>query len=237
MSKTMTTKKTEADPTTQDDKDVEELLNAVDETDPQADPEEVAEAEAKKPSEKAERDLKVAAVIPMHQVPGINAKRGRGRPKKIKKQPTPDDLVYHAAMQEAQTEYVDQDPLVEAAHNRKGSAETLYLLKERLTRLAATLEFRRIEDEKYGGESSPQIISRQAAVLKEVAQIELKIKEMDVQLLDPYSEPVQKLMGLFIEKIKVAARDALSQEHFDILFNRLENALENWEEEAENLLR
>lgn len=188
-------------------------------------------------SKKTAMDLKVAAVIPMHQVPGIEAKRGRGRPKKIQKKPTPDDLTYHAMMQEAQTEYVDGDALVEASAQRKGTTETLYLLKERLSRLAATLEFRRIEDEKYGGTNSPQIISRTAAVLRDVAQIELRIREMDAQLLDPRSEPIQKLMNLFIEKIQTIASESLPKEHFDILFNQLEVGLEGWEEEAENLFR
>ena len=226
-------------PKTETEKAVEELLDAVtgaddtDDTDPIQDPvAEVAEA-----STKAQRDLKVAAVIPLHEVPGVAAKRGRGRPRKIKRQPTPDDLVYHAAMQRAQTEYVSKDDLVDAAVHRRGPAETLHLLKERLTRLAATLEFRRIEDEKYGGENSPQIISRQAAVLKELSQIELKIKEMDVQMLDPYSEPIQKLMGMFIEKIKNVAQETLPQKHFDVMFNRLEVEFEGWEEEADNLLR
>lgn len=213
------------------EEEVQEMLDAVDDTDPVETPE-----EAPTPK-KSEMDLKVAAVVPIHQVPGVQAKRGRGRPKKIRTQPTADDLAYHAAMQQAQTEYVDADALVQTASNRHDAMASLSVLKERLARMAATLEFRRIEDEKYGGKDSPQIISRQAAILKEIAAIDLKLKEMSTQTLDVYSEPVQKLMGMFIGKIQAIAQDCLPKEHFDVLFNRLEVDLDKWEEEAENLLR
>lgn len=220
------------------DQEVEEVLGAVDGTDPVNDAgvDPVPEVQVV-PSPKAQMELKVAAVIPMHQVPGIPAHRGRGRPKKIETKPTPDALAYHAEMTRQQIEYVDNDAIVQATNMRKDSAEMLHLVRARLARVQASLEFRRLEDEKRGGREAAQILSRQTAVLREIAQIELKIKEMGVQMLDLHGEPMQKVFAMFVERIQRVASEVLPKAQFDLFFNRLETALEGWEEEAESLIR
>lgn len=212
------------------DQEVDEVLRTVDETDPVNDGE-------PPPVPKAEMDLRVAAVIPMHQAGTIQIKRRPGRPKKVVAQPSTDDLTYHAEMARQQVHYVEADAIVRATQARKDSAETLHLCKERLARVAAALEFRRIEDEKTGGKDSAQILSRQTAVLREIAQIELKIREMGVQLLDLRGEPMQKVFTLLVGRMQAVAAEVLPKAQFDLFFNRLETALDGWEEEAEGLIR
>lgn len=187
--------------------------------------------------DKTKMDLKVAAVIPLHEVPGAHVKRKPGRPKKVQTQPTTSDLVYHAEMAKQQTQYVAADAIVRATKERKASLEMLQLSKERFALILATLEFRRIEDEKLGGKESAQILSRQAAVLRDIATLEMRISEMGSQLIDLHSEPVQKVFGMLVEKMRVIGAEVLPQEQFDIFFNRLSTALEGWEEEADALLR
>ncbi len=213
------------------DTDVDALLETVNKDDAGADPIEVEEAMSK-----SEMDLRVAAVIPLHEVPGTTMKRRPGRPKKIAPQPSASDLVYHAEMAKQQTRYVEGDAIVRATKERKDSMEVLHLTKERYARILAALEFRRIEDEKTGGKNSAQILSREAAVLRDIAALEMRISEMGVQTIDLHGEQMQKVFGLFVEKIRETAKDTLPKEQFDLFFNRVSTALEGWEEEADALL-
>ncbi len=224
------------------DQAVEELLHStepdLDATDPVQDASDpVAEASTAAPIPKGQMDLQVAAVIPMHSIPGVPAKRRPGRPKKVNTQPTPDDLAYHAEMQRQQVAYVDNDAIVRATKARKDTAETLHLCKERLAEVLAALEFRRIEDEKTGGKDSAQILSRQTAVLREIASIELRIRELGVQMIDLRSEPMQKVFSLLIGRVREVAIKVLPKAQLDLFFNRLETSVQGWEEEAEGMLR
>ena len=212
------------------DQEVEDVLKGIDTTDVAADP------VSPQPS-KAQMDLKVAAIVPIHQAVGLQPKRGPGRPKKILSQPTVDDLAYHAEMARRQVEFVESDTIVQGAQARKDSADMLNILRERLARVHATLDFRRIEDEKRGGREAPQILSRQMAVLRELAQIELKIEERGVQTVDLRSEKMQKVFALFVKKIQDTAEATLPKPQFDLFFNRLETALDGWEDEADSLIR
>jgi len=214
-----------------EDTSVEELLDSLDDTDPVAEDESMAE----EPS-KAERDLAVANVVNITDASLKPTKRGRGRPRKIEKRPTPDDLNYHAVMQAAEIEFAEADEIVRVTTERKNSAEVLHQIKERLARQSANLEFRRIELNKTGRDTA-QIISRQAAVLKEIATIELKIRELGSHSLDLRSEDFQKVFKLLLTKISAVAKGTLPAEQFDIFFNSLENELHGWEDEAESLLR
>lgn len=214
-----------------DDAAVEEVLDAIDDSDPIAE----EEAVAGEPS-KADRDLAVATVVNLADVTSVPAKRGRGRPRKIEKKPTVDDLAYHAQMQAEEIEFVESDEIVKVTTERKNSAEVLHQIKERLARQAANLEFRRIELNKRGADTA-QIISRQAAVLREIAAIELKIRELGSHTLDLRGESFQRVFKLFLTKISSVAQETLPAEQFDIFFNKLENELHGWEDEAESLLR
>jgi hypothetical protein len=220
-------------PKTDLDNEVNALLDTVEKGEAGADPVEAEE----EPMGKSEMDLRVAAVIPLHEIPGTTLKRRPGRPKKIAPQPSASDLVYHAEMAKQQTNYVESDAIVRATKDRKDSMEVLNLTKERYARILAALEFRRIEDEKTGGKNSAQILSREAAVLRDIATLEMRISEMGVQTLDLRGEQMQKVFGVFVTKIREVAKEVLPKEQFDLFFNRCETALEGWEDEADSLLR
>lgn len=226
---------------------VDELLEAADE-----------------PTNEGSRALQAANVVPFHAATGHSprnrekpedmrpgavlkrkeeaeakakeAKRTRGRPKKLEKKPNVEDLLYHQEVLRREVEFVDGDPIVSATTDRKDSVEVLHLLKTRIARAAASLEFQRIEMQKYGRDTG-QVTGRQISALKDIANIELKVRELGAQMVDLRSEPVQKVFAMFISKLQEAAKDVLAQEHFDLLFNRLETELDGWEDEAESLLR
>lgn len=217
------------------DQEIDAVLNSVD-FDAQADPH-VELVPAAEISSQGQMELRVASVIPLHQLPSVPAARGRGRPKKVISGPQPSELVYHAEMTRQQVAHVESDPLVTATLKGVDSTETLRLLKQRLARIQAQLDFRRMEDEKRGGREAAGILSRQVATLREIAQIELKIKEMGATTIDLRGAQMQKVFTLLVTKIEMVASEVLSQEQKDLFFNRLQTTFSGWEDEAESIIR
>ncbi len=172
-------------------------------------------------------------VVPIHAATGP-IKRGPGRPKKIRTEPTRDDLAYHAEMLRQKTAFINADPLVRSTGERQEAVETLQRVKEEIARESAALHFQRIEEEKYGKDTS-QMSSRRIAALREVAHIELEIRRLGATMIDLKSERFQRIFAFFLDTVRVSAGEVLSPEMIDLLFNRLETKLEGWEEKAQNL--
>lgn len=203
------------------DQEVEEVLGSLDE----------APAPAPKPEPKG------ASVVQLHNMQGKAIRRGVGRPKKPDEATAKALADYHEDLARRQAAYVESDPLVQATQSPKDSAEMLRLIRQNLARVQATLDFRRIEDEKFGGKESREFLGKQSQALREIAAIELKIKEMGVQNLDLYGEQMQKVFTLLIGRIQTVASEVLPKATFDLFFNRLGTALQGWEEEADSVIR
>ncbi len=176
----------------------------------------------------------VAAVVPLHSATGP-IKRGRGRPRKINPKPTVDDLEYHAEMARMREEFIREDPVVKSTAQRKEALEILHNIKLQIAEEAAALNFARVEAEKYGKDSA-QTSSRRITALREVANIELEIRKLGVQMLDVRSERIQKLVGYLIEIVQKAAVEVLDAKTFDLFVNQLGSAMEGWEERAEHVV-
>jgi len=176
----------------------------------------------------------VAAVVPLHAATGNGIKRGRGRPKRINPKPTTDDLLYHAEMARQKAAFIEADPLVQATKSRQEALDTLQRVKEEVAREAAALHFMRIEEEKYGKDTS-QMSSRRISALNDVAKIELEIKKLGVTMIDLKGERFQKIFVYLIQTLRETAAEVLSSEQVNVLFNRLESALDGWEERAQEL--
>jgi hypothetical protein len=173
-------------------------------------------------------------VVPIHAATGQGIKRGPGRPKKINPKPTNDDLIYHAEMIRQKTAFIEADPLVKSSSERKEAVETLQRVKEEIAREGAALLFQRIEEEKYGKDTS-QMSSRRISALREVANLELEIRRLGATHIDLKGERFQKIFKFFLETVREAAEGSLSPEQIDLLFNRLGTLLEGWEEKAQAL--
>lgn len=179
----------------------------------------------------------IASVVPIHAATGGDGlKRGRGRPKKINPKPTTQDLIYHAEMVRQKAAFIDADPLVQSTRNRQEAIEVLHRVKEEVAREAASLHFTRIEEEKYGKDTS-QMSSRRIGALREIAALELEIRKLGVSMIDVRSERFQKIIKYFLDTIREAATEVSTPEQLNLLFNRLETKLENWEEQVQDLLR
>jgi len=184
-----------------------------------------------------EKVASIASVVPIHAATGGDGlKRGRGRPKKINPKPTTQDLLYHAEMIRQKTAFIEADPLVQSTRSRQEALEVLQRVKEEVAREAAALHFTRIEEEKYGKDTS-QHSSRRIQALREVAALELEIKKLGVTMLDLKSERFQKVFKFLIDCIREAASEVFTSEQLDLLFNRLETKLDGWEDRAQDLAK
>lgn len=180
--------------------------------------------------------LRVAAVVPIHAATGPIRRTVRG--KKVELRPSPDDLAYNAEMQREQASFIDSDEVVKAVYNRQDSIELLQIIKQRLARAAAALDFQRVEIQKYGKLSeAAQIVSRQVAALREIAATELEIQKRSETLIDVRSDKMQKIFAFWTEKIEETGKETLSPEQFDLFFNKLEGKMSGWEDEAEARIR
>lgn len=182
----------------------------------------------------AERVLKIAAVVPFQAVAG---KKGVGRPRKIEKTPTPDDLVYHAVMTEAQTKFVAEDSLVKAIEQRKDSLETLLLVKGKLAQINSALEFDATEMGKFGRKDVATVRSKQVQALNAISQIEMEMQKRGSTAIDLKGEQFQKIFKLWVGMIREIVKEIFTPEQANMFFNRLESEFAGWEEKASDVLR
>lgn len=188
----------------------------------------------------AERATRAVQLLPVHAAPntgknGLKITRGPGRPRKVERAATVSDLEYHARISEQKAEHVDYDPLVRATLHHADSSDVLHLVKTEVAKEAASLHFQRLENEKFGRDTS-QVSSRRIDALTKIANIELEIKKIGANTLDLKNEKIQRVFKYFIGKIKDVATETLPPEQIDLFFNRLSTALEGWEDECAALV-
>ena len=182
------------------------------------------------------------SILPLHDVgpfeeeTGI-VKRGPGRPKKIEKRPGRLDLEYHAKMSVERQKFIDPDPLVGLiGSNPNDTLALLHRVKLEVAREAASLQFQRIETEKYGKDTSA-ISTKRVKALEEIARIELKLRQVDQDSINLHSEKMQKLFSMWVEKMREVALEVLPSEILTMFFNRFATEMQDWEESAQNSLR
>lgn len=193
------------------------------------------------PKEGEKRVDAVLRLLPVQDAPNtgknpLTVKRGPGRPRKVERMPTTSDLEYHAEMAKEREEFIASDALVQSIENRSDALSILHIIKKEVACEAASLHFERIETEKRGRDTS-QTSSRRIEALKKIADIELKIKELDTESLDLSSEKMQKLFSLWIDTMRVIAQETLPPEVLDLFFNRFATAMDGWEDRAASTLR
>ena len=165
-----------------------------------------------------------------------SVKRGPGRPRKIDRKPTTSDLEYHAEMVKAREKFIASDPLFQKIEGKGDALDVLYMIKKEVAAEAASLHFERIEAGKRGKETG-QVSTRRIEALKKIADIELKIKEIDSESINLSSERMQKLFTIWVETMREVAQETLPEEVMSLFFNRFASMMEGWEERATNALR
>jgi len=175
-------------------------------------------------------------IVPIHDV---KTKRRPGRPKKVEKMPTSEDLEYHAKVAEERKAFVENHELV--VHNKPHhyghtAADKLNQLKFHIARETAVLEFNRMEMEKRGVDTS-QVSSRIIGSMKQIADIELEVKKLGKTVIDPNSEEMQRIFRFWLGALKTVFSDLVKEKSvepqvMDLFFNKFSNAMEGWEEKV-----
>ena len=184
----------------------------------------------------SERLADVLRLLPAQDAPStghrnLKIKRAPGRPRRVERAPQVSDLEYHAAMVEARQRFIDSDSLVRAVEERADPIEILFQVKSSVAREASSLAFDQVEAQKRGRETA-QTSSRRIEALKKIAEIELKLRELQAESVNFASERFQKVFAFFVQKLTETAEETLAEESRDLFLNRFASAMENWEEEA-----
>lgn len=188
-----------------------------------------------------ERTDNVRQLLPVHAAPntgknGLKVARGPGRPRKVERAATTSDLEYHAEMSAQKADFIEKDPVVTASKGKQDAYELLRMVKVEVAREAAALHFQRVENEKFGKDTS-QTSSRRIDALVKIANIELEIKKLGADVIDVRSEKFQKVIAYFIEMVQSTAQDTLPPEQLDLFFNRFSTLMDGWEDKAVDLVR
>lgn len=140
------------------------------------------------------------------------------------------------ALVERKTRFVENDPIMRVVDSQGDTLAVLREIKREIAREAASLNFERLDVERKGKDAS-SISVRRIEALRRVADIELKIREMDQHSINLSGEKMQKVYALWVEIMREIAQDVLSEEVMDLFFNRFATAMEGWEERAQEALR
>jgi hypothetical protein len=199
---------------------------------------ELEEAEASdpvEPSEHTKQVEKTAAVVPIQTAP----KRRRMAPLKVDRRPDWDAVEYHREMLKCQAELSDNSEVVKAIRADASSLTKLRALQEQIAMAASSLEFQQWELQKRrsSAKDTAQIISRRISALKEVANIEREISQFSASTLNLRDERLQRIFAMFLEVFRDILNETLPDEQFDLIWNKLETALEGWENKADEILR
>ena len=183
----------------------------------------------------------VVPLLPVHAAPNtgknsLKVSRGVGRPRKVERMPTTSDLEYHAQIAEAKGKFIDGDSVVQASVRRAEPMAMLAVIKTEVAKESAALHFQRIENEKFGRDTS-QVSSRRIDALKKIADIELEIKKLGGDTIDVTSEKMTKVFTFFIGTVRSILEENLTPEQLDLIFNRLQTEFEGWQEKLSAQLR
>ncbi len=174
--------------------------------------------------------------LPLHTVGHGGVTRGRGRPQKVEAKPGRDDLEYHAQVLVERAKVLDADEIVRAASNGCDAPRVLRLVVEALAGDAALLAHARDELSKRGRDVA-QITSRRAALLDRIASLVVEIDRHSERVLDVSSEAMFVVYKLWVDDLKLVAREVLSQEQIEVFFVKLEARFADFEDRAAAALR
>lgn len=185
----------------------------------------------------------VRNLLPVHAAPkriagggNLKVERRPGRQRTVERMPRLSDLEYNAVVSDEKDRFVTRDAIVRATGGKIDSPELLRKIRCEIAKEAAALLFQRVENEKYGRDTS-QTSTRRIDALIKIAHIELEIAKIGPNMIDVRSEKFQIVVKLFIGFLQEAAAETLGPEALNLFFNHFETKMEHWETKAEEALR
>jgi hypothetical protein len=149
---------------------------------------------------------------------------------------SPKDTKEQAQRQRDIERFTAEDSIIKVLKDDKRDPFCLLRsIQDQIAEEAASIRFYRVEESRLG-KATEQLSTQRIRALKDLAAIELKIREMGEVALDPKSPQFLKVFKLWVEMITEAA-SVLPEESRDVFLNKLTSVMEGWEEKAVLALR
>jgi len=139
------------------------------------------------------------------------------------------------ALDEERRQFIANDPVVQTAGGKDPLA-LLFALKMEVAREAARLSHQQMLLERAGKDCS-SLSKQKIDAYKKIADIELEMRKLNVEVIDVRGEKIQRIYNLWVEIIKKAAVSTLDEQQADLFFNKLTSEMQGWLEKAEDLVR
>jgi len=124
-----------------------------------------------------------------------------------------------------------EDPVVKAAENHADSTDFLNTLK-----LEAAKETAFINQQKLNpgitSEEAASLSSKRISALLKLATLEKEIQKGNVSTVDLHGEKFQRVFQFWLETLREVADAIMAPEQVNMLFTKLEVALDRWEDKA-----
>lgn len=168
----------------------------------------------------------------------VMVKRKRGRPRKIQLAPLPSiaQSEYNERVLDARATYINADPLVQAGINGADSREILTIASQGLAEELASLAH--IErDFARRGRDVGQVSSRRVDALKKLALIQETLVVQHDRVVDLKCEVVQRALRYWVETVMKVLGDELRPHQLDLVVNRLQAEMGEFEARLADVLR
>jgi hypothetical protein len=160
---------------------------------------------------------------------------GPGRPPSFPLEPK-DEMVGEIMKRRERT--IKKGSLRRTINQNPDSPDVLDTLMEEMAREVHGLEFDRKEEIRKEGEADPTYSSKRVTALKSIGNLFFKKRDMILdEMFDLESEKFQKLFKFWLHKIRDAALKVLTEEQVQLLFDKIEEEFEDWEDEAKSYIK
>lgn len=176
----------------------------------------------------------VARVLPVqHPSPFVQKKNSHTTPRQAQV-----DAAYAARMLALQEEYIDSDDLVKVATDATADRPELLMrmVRGKLARASAMLDFERIELQKKGKSTEAMTVaSKHIAALEKVLNTEIEISKRKSGKIDVRGPLMAKIVALWIQKVQETV-SSLPAEFQPLFFSKFHEVMQGWEDEVERVV-
>lgn len=167
---------------------------------------------------------------PLHAVSTRrNTERTRGRARSVAKRPTYRQAERLDWLRAQLDEHVEQDPLVQAAHERAGPSELAQQLCVELAREAACLLWDR-QRCTPGTRDAERTSSRRIRALSDLARMILVRDELVGDEVDLRDARVQRVVGMFVRRVHDVVTSVLPLDAAERVIAAWHDAMVGWED-------
>jgi len=152
----------------------------------------------------------------------------------IIKIPSKTDRDYAKKRVAAQEDFLQKSKLISAGKSGD-SAAALGVIVQDMSRAVELLDFRRMELEGLGADTT-SIILKRSELLKQLASVLADIRKMRVDRIDVRSPQMVLIFKHFVNTVVDVAAEVLPSEYNDIFIQKMTSALQGWEDTVEATL-